>query len=287
MPRQNRLKKFLNQKHRLMLLHPDTFEHKRSFQLSNKKLILGITFLSVFYFAISYLLLSYTPLKNTIPGTTDPQAEKKQIELIRQLNEMKIIVSKQDSFIHSIQKMSGFVSVDTASHSKIEKKEKVTYLPQNYLKKVEEELQKSNTVYENEKEISSKNLLIQGKSLVLFPPINGILTNKFDILDHVGIDLGSKLNEPVKAVADGYVILSEFSTDNGFVIGIAHEHNVISLYKHNSKILKKVGSYVKAGEPVAVVGNTGENSTGPHLHFELWIHGKPVNPLDYFSYIEK
>jgi murein DD-endopeptidase MepM/ murein hydrolase activator NlpD len=279
MPKQNRLKKFLNQKHKLMLMHADTFEHKTSFHLTNKKLILWILIVSIIYFGISYLLISTTPLKNTIPGYANSQAEKKQAELIKQINEMKIIVSKQDSFIHSIQKMSGFVSLDT---SKIKKEEKITYLPKDYLKKVEE-----NQNSTEEPLISPKNIQIQGKSLVLFPPINGVLVNKFDALEHTGIDLGSKKNEPVKAVAAGYVIFSEFSTDNGFVIAVAHQENVISLYKHNSKILKKVGSYVKAGEPIAVVGNTGENSTGPHLHFELWINGKPVNPLDYFSYIEK
>ncbi len=283
MPRQNRIKKFLNQKHKLMLMHADTYEHKKSFQLTNKKLILGIILLTVAYFSLSYLLISFTPLKNTIPGTSDPLAEKKHSELVRQLNEMKIIVSKQDSFIHSIQKMSGFVSLDT---SKIQKEERVTYLPKDYLKKVEQE-QHNHSHEQHENEKLSKNIVVKGKSLVLFPPINGVLTNKFDILDHAGIDLGSKLNEPVKSVAEGYIIFSEFSTDNGFVIAVAHDENVVSIYKHNSKILKKPGSFVKAGEPIAVVGNTGENSTGPHLHFELWLSGKPVNPLDYFSYIEK
>jgi murein DD-endopeptidase MepM/ murein hydrolase activator NlpD len=283
MPRQNRIKKFLNQKHKIMLMHAETFEHKNSFYLSNKKMIIFIVLIAILFFSISYLVISFTPIKNTIPGYSDLQAEKKQSELIRQINEMKIIVSKQDSFIHSIQKMSGFVSLDT---SKIKKEEKFTYLPKNYLKKIEEQQSKHDHSL-HEDEIKGKNLEIKGKTLVLFPPINGVLTNKFDILEHVGIDLGSKVNEPVKAVADGYVIFSEFSTENGFVIAVAHEENVISLYKHNSKILKKVGSFVKAGEPIAVVGNTGENSTGPHLHFELWLNGKPVNPLDYFSYIEK
>ncbi len=283
MHRQNRIKKFLNQKHKLMLMHAETFEQKKSFQLTNKKLILSIVFVSVLYFSLSYLIISFTPLKNTIPGYSDLQAEKKQTELVRQLNEMKLLVAKQDSFIHSIQKMSGFISIDT---SKIKKEERVTYLPKDYLKKVQEEHAKQQLQEQNEF-IKTQNLAIEGKTLVLFPPVNGVLTNKFDILDHLGIDIGSKLNEPVKSVADGYVILSEFSTENGFVIAVAHDKNVISFYKHNSKLLKKVGSYVKAGEPIAVVGNTGENSTGPHLHFELWISGQPVNPLDYFSYIEK
>lgn len=283
MPRQNRIKKFLNQRHKLMLMHADTFEQKKTFQLTNKKLILGIFLLSVGYFSFSYLLITFTPLRNTIPGTSDPLAEKKHLELVRQLNEMKIIVSKQDSFIHSIQKMSGFVSLDT---SKVRKEERVTYLPKDYLKKVEQEQHKTYSP-EDETLAQSKNVMIGGKSLVLFPPINGVLTNKFDVLEHLGIDLGSKRNEPVKSVADGYIVFSEFSTDNGFVIAVAHDENVISLYKHNSKVLKKVGSFVRAGEAIAVVGNTGENSTGPHLHFELWINGKPVNPLDYFSYIER
>ncbi len=267
-----------------MLMHAETFEQKKSFYLSNKRLILGFVLLSIVYFVLSYFLIILTPLKSIIPGHSDPQTEKKQTELIQQLNEMKIIVSKQDSFIHSIQRMSGYVSMDTA---KVKKQEKVTYLPKDYLKKIEEEHVKALIQEKQENNIKTQNIEIKGKSLVLFPPVNGVLVNRFDILEHLGIDLGSKLNEPVKAVAEGFVVLSEFSTDNGFIIAIAHDENVISFYKHNSRVLKKVGSYVKAGEPIAIVGNTGENSTGPHLHFELWINGKPVNPLDYFSYLEK
>ncbi|MFN7015026.1 MAG: M23 family metallopeptidase, partial [Bacteroidia bacterium] len=176
---------------------------------------------------------------------------------------------------------SGYVAPDSVS---VKKEEKVTYLPKDYLKKVEEQTSKQN--FETP-DLNSKKVDIMGKPIVLFPPVNGILTSKFDIEDHYAIDLAAKANEPIKAIADGYVIFSEYSVENGYMIAIAHSENIISIYKHNSKVFKKTGSFVYVGEPIAVVGNTGENSTGPHLHFELWIQGKPVNPLDYFTYVEK
>lgn len=282
MPKQNAIKRFLNRKHKLMLLQADNLAQKSVLHFSNKKLLLFGLFFIIVFFGLSYLIIAFSPIKYTLPNQKDPQAEKKQQELIKQLNEMKIVISKQDSFIHSIQRMSGYLAIDSQKVAK--KEEKISYLPQDYLKKVEKETLKEELPLA---EIEKKKVSLQGKTIVLFPPINGILSQKFDIQDHYGIDVASKQNEPVKAVAEGYVVLSEYSTEHGFLTVIAHAENILSVYKHNSKNLKRVGSYVYSGEPIAIVGNSGENTTGPHLHFELWINGLPVNPLDYFTYIEK
>lgn len=123
--------------------------------------------------------------------------------------------------------------------------------------------------------------------LNLVAPIDGYVTKDFEPKDkpHYGIDLAAEENSMVRAVADGMVVFSEYSNTTGYVIGIWHSNNhLISFYKHNSRLFKTVGSYVFAGEAIAVIGNTGINSSGTHLHFELWYDNNPVNPTDYIQF---
>ena len=115
--------------------------------------------------------------------------------------------------------------------------------------------------------------------------MDGIVTRKFSTaIDHYGVDIVSKSNEPVKAAADGTVIFADWSQESGNVIAIQHRGNIVSVYKHNSALLKKVGNFVNSGEVIAIIGNTGELTTGPHLHFELWYNGNPVNPEEFISF---
>lgn len=121
----------------------------------------------------------------------------------------------------------------------------------------------------------------------LIPPVDGIITNQFKLDDkaHYGIDIVADENSFIKAVADGVVIFSEYSNTTGHVIGVWHgQQNLLSFYKHNSKVFRQVGDYVFSGEAIAVIGNTGTNSSGTHLHFELWYDNNPVNPSDYILF---
>jgi murein DD-endopeptidase MepM/ murein hydrolase activator NlpD len=112
-----------------------------------------------------------------------------------------------------------------------------------------------------------------------------VITNEFNASqNHYGIDIVAKQNEAIKCVLDGTVILSNWTLETGYTIAIQHQQNIVSVYKHNSALLKKEGEFVKAGDPIAIVGQTGELTTGPHLHFELWSDGNPVNPKDYINF---
>jgi murein DD-endopeptidase MepM/ murein hydrolase activator NlpD len=122
-------------------------------------------------------------------------------------------------------------------------------------------------------------------SIAFFTPLKGSITTKFNpVQKHFGIDIVAGPNEVIKSSLDGTVVISSFTSETGYVIGVQHTNNIFTLYKHNSALLKSVGDYVKAGEVIAIIGNTGEFSTGPHLHFELWYNGSPVNPLEYISF---
>jgi murein DD-endopeptidase MepM/ murein hydrolase activator NlpD len=119
----------------------------------------------------------------------------------------------------------------------------------------------------------------------LFSPLSGIVLSPYNVKnEHYGVDVVSKKNEPVKCVADGTVIISDWTQEAGFVISVQHKGNLISVYKHNSALLKKVGNFVKAGDIISIIGNTGELTSGPHLHFELWYNGNPVNPEEFVTF---
>jgi len=120
---------------------------------------------------------------------------------------------------------------------------------------------------------------------LLFNPLEGLVSGEFDpSISHYGVDIVSEEDAPIKTIADGVVIMSSWTIDAGYVIGIQHKGNLISIYKHNSEILKNVGNFVKQGEIIAIIGNTGDLTTGPHLHFELWYDGNPVNPVEFLTF---
>ena len=120
---------------------------------------------------------------------------------------------------------------------------------------------------------------------LLFPPVKGKVSQKFNVEEkHFGIDIVLKENYPVKAVLDGRIIFSEWTAETGHVIIIKHPKELLSIYKHNSSLTKKQGDLVVAGEVIANAGDTGEFSTGPHLHFELWLSGYPINPIDFIDF---
>src|SRR5204863_7330192 len=117
-----------------------------------------------------------------------------------------------------------------------------------------------------------------------FTPLNGAITEEFNAKQkHYGVDIVGRPNEAIKSTLDGTVVYAGFTAETGYVIAVQHSNNIFSIYKHNSALLKSIGDYVKAGEVIAIIGNSGELSTGPHLHFELWYNGNPVNPKDYMS----
>ena len=121
--------------------------------------------------------------------------------------------------------------------------------------------------------------------IIFFPPIRGLVTSNFERKDgHFGIDIVTKKDEAVKATLDGTVVLASWTSDGGHVLQVQHRNDLVSVYKHNSVLLKKVGDKVKAGEAIAIVGDSGELTTGPHLHFELWLNGEPIDPQAYMVF---
>lgn len=122
-------------------------------------------------------------------------------------------------------------------------------------------------------------------SYTFYRPVNGIVSSGFDEkIRHFAVDIATKMNEPIKSTLDGHVVFSSFTPATGYVIIIQHANNLLSLYKHCAALLKKEGSFVRGGEVIALAGSTGELTTGPHLHFELWHNGNAVDPKNYINF---
>ena len=128
------------------------------------------------------------------------------------------------------------------------------------------------------------NATIDKNFLLMSPVSSGIILSKYDPLNnHFGIDFVCRKEEPIKATFDGTVLMSSWTKDSGYVISIVHPNNLISIYKHNSKVFVKTGESVSTGDVISIIGDTGEFSSGPHLHFELWMDGKSINPSEFIS----
>ena len=282
-PNQKTLGKKLRNKYRLVILNDDTFEEKLSLKLSRLNVFFIVGFLFIFLITATTLLIALTPLREYIPGYSSTALRRKAFELAmttdsleRQLNynqryllnirniiEGKPVINFQDTAMAD--------SVVTAELNKSVSKE------DSMLRLMVEEEEQFN--------ISAGAGNTELKNLSFFSPIKGLITNNFNPREnHLGVDVVAKKNEVVKSCQDGIVVFSEWTSETGHTLIIQHHGDFISVYKHNSSLLKQQGENVKAGEPVAIIGNSGELTTGPHLHFELWYDGNPVNPENYISF---
>jgi len=273
--------------YRLSIYRDETYEELINIKLTKLNvLILVGSFLLVFTAIVASLII-YTPIREFIPGYPDARtvllANRNKI-LLDSLEEE---IQKRDKYFENLYKIikgeepdNYLNNVDTSENKKINletnsKEDSMfrKYVEENYLIAYKP----SNTI---QNEASSNISLIH-----FFPPVRGIITNKFDSYQkHYGIDIVTSPNEIIKSTLDGTVILTSWTLETGYVIIIQHEFNLISVYKHTAEILKQQGEHVKAGEPIAIIGNTGEYTTGPHLHFELWYKTTPLNPIDYINF---
>lgn len=157
---------------------------------------------------------------------------------------------------------------------------------------VESPISEADSLFRKEIEESDFGLISLGitqmeelMDLYFFPPVNGVISAPFDLKsDHFGVDIVSKANDPIMSIADGTVIMASWTQDSGYTIAIQHRGNLISIYKHNAVLLKKVGNFVSAGETIAIIGNSGELTDGPHLHLEVWHNGSPIDPEQIISF---
>lgn len=282
--------KKLRYKYKLVLLNEDNFEQRFSLRLSRLNVYLTFLLISFFWVALMVYLLAFTSLREYIPGYSDPELRQKIFSMEYQLDSLQLELLRNDIYVNSIKRiLSGDEIIDQSENnidSNYTSEKIVPVAPSkedSILRQELENAEQYNIYYFEADEVYNEQFSSGAK--VYFNPLNGLITNYFDAENgHFGIDIVSTKNDVIKNIDDGMVIFAEWTLNSGYVLLIQHSPNVVSVYKHNSFLLKKVGDYTKAGDLIAIVGNTGEQSSGPHLHFELWIDGKAVNPTDYISF---
>ena len=284
----------LKNKYRLVVMNDDTFEEKLSFRLSRLNVFVALGTLSILLVFLTTYIIAFTPLREYIPGYTNLKLTKESYNNALKIDSLQSIAHSQELYLYNLKLLlEGKVVID-----KVQQPRDTTKKYNNIvLTKSKEDsiLRHYVESKDNKYDLASQDLMIQSdeqaqanstiNSFLYFTPLKGVILNGFDIVKkHYGIDIAGKKDDVIKSVLDGTVIFANWTLETGYIIGIQHQHNLISVYKHNSALLKKAGDYVKAGEAISFIGNSGELTTGPHLHFELWYNGSPVNPRDYISF---
>lgn len=282
--RRRKLLKKLKSRFRLTVLNENTFEEQFSYSLTPMNVIIMFGGLLLVFGALIYALVAFTPLKAyVIPDFTDYAYREDAHKARMAVDSLQAIVSQNDRYIRDLQVIlsGGTLRNQADTGAKQAAQADLGYDVSEVDSALRQKLSAQDRYQLELDDESRANRL----GYLLFKPVNGTISNAFNAKDgHFGVDLVAPMNEPVKATLDGTVILSSFTADGGNVLQIQHANNMVSVYKHNSVLLKKEGDQVKAGESIAFVGNSGDHSDGPHLHFELWMNGIPVNPTDYLVF---
>ncbi len=280
------LSNWLTTKYLLIIRNEENLSEKSTISFTYAKLL-------VFSFAIFIvmLILSLYLSKTILSQWYDPRhatlvANKKLIQLSLKLDSLSYEVERKDMFINTFKSilMDDFEGIDSTEVQNPQITQ-INYTGEETLDSIDFKIRRQFEEIEEEYFGITAQYSQELQDIYFFTPISGIVTSRFDISqEHFGVDVVAKTDEPVKSIADGSVIMADWTQASGNIITIQHRGNLISVYKHNAALLKKVGTFVSAGEIIAIIGNTGELTTGPHLHFELWYNGNPVNPEDFVSF---
>ena len=279
-----KIKSKLLDKYRLVILNELTFEERLSFKLTRLNVFVLGSIFAIFLITITYLIIAFTPLREYIPGYSSTALKKKATELSFKTDSLQQIIVMNDLYYGSIRKvLKGDVSSVDFNRDSIIDAVKLEASEVDLAPTAEDSLLREKVDKEDKYNLFES--ATTATNFVLFPPVNGTISQHYNLEEkHYAVDVVVPKDTPVKATADGIVIFSEWTAGTGYVIILEHSYGLISVYKHNAGLTKSQGDLVKAGEVIAIAGNTGELSTGPHLHFELWNDGYPINPTNFIDF---
>jgi len=282
--KRDKLKKLFQNPYRIVIFNDLNLHIIKQIRFNARTLVLGLVGAVVAIIIGVTILIAFTPLREYIPGYPSGKLRQRLINNALVTDSLEQKINLYDRYFHDMRAMlSGENSLDTVT-----RRDSIVRPNLNDLKQLNQD-----SLFKDELDQEQFNLhLSPGSnrksglaSLLFFPPLKGIVTAKQDISSgHYGVDIVAKQNSRISSALDGTVIFSEWTMETGYVMIIQHDQNIVTCYKHNSELLKKQGDQVKAGEVIAIMGNTGRKTTGPHLHFELWVNGNPINPEDYISF---
>jgi murein DD-endopeptidase MepM/ murein hydrolase activator NlpD len=289
----------MRDKYRLVIMNDETFEEMTSLKLTPLSVYVALSSLVVGTAIIVTALIIWTPLKRYIPGYGDFQRDAEIATLTSKVASLEDQVQASKRYSDNIRKI---LTGDLTDMSKeAAQKQGLPENPADTLPKDVERIPEdeqlrsavakgtftSDPAVSNAQNGSGPIGLrdIPLEQLYFIAPVSGDITSRFDLQkSHFGLDIAAPKNTAIKAAADGVVISAGYTVETGYSIAIQHPNNVVTMYKHNSVLLKQTGVSVKAGEAIALIGNSGESTSGPHLHFELWYKGRAVDPGEYINF---
>ena len=252
--KQKSIKSRISDQYRMVILDDDTLKEVKTARFSILGLLLTIVAIILLIAGLTFALIAFTPLRFTVPGYAEIENNKVYMELYQRLEMLEDELDAQKVYTDGLKNM----------------------------------LNPSGQELDADLPFDSQSLnsgIDDLNNFFFHPPLKGEISASFNRdNNHLGVDLIAPKDTPIKSVLDGKVIHADWSIKNGNTLSIQHPNNIISIYKHNSSLLKKVGDQVKSGEAVAIIGNTGELSSGPHVHIELWYNGAAVNPEEYINF---
>lgn len=273
----------LKDHYRLTIFNDSTFQSVWSIKLNRLKVLAAAAIVSSVIVMLVTFLIAATPLREYIPGYPSAKQRQLMVDNVLKIDSLENELAKRDAFFEGIKAIvSGNVLFDTLATDSAGGLMNVKFNKYNHDSVFQDDLLEEQLSLSMQGNTTRRNEISQ---LHFFVPVKGIVTNAFNpATDHFGVDLVSDPNARICAVSDGTVIFSGWTLETGYVIYIQHEADLVSVYKHNAELLKSEGDHIKAGEPVAIIGNSGEFTTGPHLHFELWHRGNAINPQQYIDF---
>ena len=276
-------KKWLD-KYKIVILNEDTFEEKYSIKLTRLNAFIFISVSSIVLILFTTILIALTPLREYIPGYTSSKVKAQTLLLANRTDSLYKTVKMNDLYINSIKKVlsgeAAFESINKDSiYSKVAEDQNSLILNPS---KADSMLRLK---VDNEDKYNFFESATATKNFILYPPLQGAISSNYDItMQHYAVDIAVSKGTPVKAIAKGRVLLASWTSDSGYVIIIDHGNQLLSVYKHNGSLTKKQGDLVQAQEVIAKSGSSGEFSSGPHLHFELWNDGNAIDPTNFINF---
>ncbi len=279
---------WLTNKYLLIIRNEENFAEKITFSFNYARVFILLAILGLIVLSLAIYLVTVGLERWLDPRHAQMVADRKVMELSSKLDSLEGAVRSKDVYIENVRRLFAGEEIAPLQEGNVETELKPADLSEN-IQPIDSQFRAS---FESSElsDVSTLPMTISSspnefRELYLFSPIDGYdVTDVFNPKkDHYGIDIVARENEPVRSVADGVVIMSSWTLDGGYIIAIQHSGNLISVYKHNSELFKNVGNFVASGEVIATIGNTGELTSGPHLHLELWHNGNPVNPQEYIA----
>lgn len=286
MTKKKRNKAFWNNikfKYKLTIINENTLEEVAGLRVSKLNGLSVLLFVLTILFLIASLIIAFTPLRNYLPGYMNSEVRQQIVDNALRLDSLQQLLDRQNLYIMNIQDIfRGDIKTESVQNIDSLTTAREDSLINRSMREEEFRRQYEETEKYNLTSLKSQPL---DENLIFYKPTRGMISSSFDAdKKHFGTDIAANPNESVLAILDGTVVSNNYTAETGYVIQVQHNQGFLSMYKHCGSILKNVGDKVQAGEAIAVVGNTGSLSTGPHLHVELWYKGRAVDPEKYIVF---